>query len=227
MSHSAVVAGAPSSRAPFAVHLNLSGLLSLAVVGGAALLALAAGLQPWIDPRLLFMDMIAAAQASGYCCKVYWAFLSNLGVIAWCVAAAVAGFAALLLCSLGQRSRAALALALAGALSMTVALDDLLMLHESVLPGMGLSQTGILLLYAALGGGYALLQWRTLLSQDGGLLTLAMLLFGLSVGVDIVIHSTSSAVVAVEDGLKFVGVVSWMMFHILFALRETTRALRV
>lgn len=197
-------------------------ILSGLVVAGAALLAIGAGLQPWVDPKLLFMDMIAAAQASGYCCKVYWAFLSNLGVVAWCITAAVTGFAALLLWGGGKPSRAALALALAGALSLTIALDDLLMLHESVLPGFGLSQTAILLIYAGLGGAYALVQWRILLSEAGFLLVLAMGLFGLSVGVDVVVHSTSSAVVAIEDGLKFVGIVSWMMFHIVFALREAS-----
>lgn len=206
-------------RARPAAGRDWTTLLSSAAVSGAAALAAAAALQPWVEPRLLFMDVIAAAQAAGYCCKVYWGFLSNLGVVVWCLTAAVGLFSGLTLWATGRASRTAVALGLAGALSLVIALDDLLMLHESVLPGFGMSQTVLLLFYATLGGGYALVQWRTLLPPEGAFLLLAFAFFGLSLGTDVLVHSIDTRVVAVEDGLKFVGIVSWAVFHFRLAGR--------
>lgn len=99
----------------------------------------------------------------------------------------------------------------------------LLLLHELVLPRLGIPQNVVLAAYVLLGGAYALLQRRRLLAREGAFLTLAFGLFALSLGTDIALHSIDSAVVMAEDGFKFVGIVSWMAFHVALAERFASR----
>lgn len=197
--------------------------LSLLLVALAASLAALASYQPWVDPRLLFMDTPAAAEASGYCCRVYYGVMSHLGVVAWFLTAGASLFAALCLWSRGSRGADWRVLAAAGILSLVLGLDDLLLLHELVLPRLGIPQNVVLAAYVLLGGAYALLQRRRLLAREGAFLTLAFGLFALSLGTDIALHSIDSAVVMAEDGFKFVGIVSWMAFHVALAERFASR----
>ena len=106
-----------------------------------------------------------------------------------------------------------------GVLSLALCLDDLLLLHESILPGWGVPQVAVLGGYALAGLTYAFAQRRRVFSRDGGFLLLAFLLLGGSMAVDVLLHSTQSRVVAAEDGLKFVGIYAWLAFHIDLAQR--------
>ncbi len=55
---------------------------------------------------------------------------------------------------------------------------------------------------------------RQILAADALMFVLAGTFLGISLGIDIVLHSTSSVVVAVEDGAKFIGIACWMTFHV-------------
>lgn len=168
------------------------------------------------------MDTIAAADASGYCCRVYYGAMSHLGVVAWCLTAGASLFAALCLRVSGDREGRWLILLAAGALSLLLGLDDLLMIHELVAPGRGVRQEVVLAAYAAAVGAYVFLQRRVLLSSQGVFLALAILLFGFSLGIDVLVHSIESMVVMAEDGLKFIGIASWLAFHVDFAQRSVS-----
>lgn len=185
----------------------------------AAAAALTATFQTYADPRLLFMDVIAGAQASGYCCRGYYGVMSNLGAIGWALAAGVALFAALCVWARGGTRADWLLLGFGGALSLALCMDDMLLLHESILPGWGVPQVAVLGGYALASLAYAFAQRRRLLSSDGAFLLLAFVLLGGSLAVDVLLHSTRSLVVAAEDGLKFVGIYAWLAFHIDFAQR--------
>ena len=205
---------------------RLSAAASIAMVVGAAVLAATASFQPWVDPRLLFMDTIAAADASGYCCRVYYGAMSHLGVVGWCLTAGASLFAALCLWVSGDREGRWLILLAAGALSLLLGLDDLLMIHELVAPGRGVRQEIVLAAYAAAVGGYVFLQRQILLSSQGVFLALAILMFGLSLGIDVLVHSIESMVVMAEDGLKFIGIASWLVFHVDLAQRSVSAQFR-
>ena len=97
---------------------RLMTIFSSLLVALATLAAAAASFQPFADPRLLFMDVIAGAQASGYCCRGYYGVMSSLGAISWALAAGTALFAALCLWSRGEAASRWLSLAFGGALSL-------------------------------------------------------------------------------------------------------------
>lgn len=193
---------------------RLMTIFSSLLVALATLAAAVASFQPFADPRLLFMDVIAGAQASGYCCRGYYGVMSSLGAISWALAAGTALFTALCLWSRGEAASRWSPLAFGGALSLALCLDDMLLLHESILPGWGLPQEVVLGAYGLAGMAYAFVQRRRLLSSEGAFLLLAFLLFGGSLAIDILLHSTESMAVAAEDSLKFVGIHAWLAFHI-------------
>ncbi len=146
--------------------------------------------------------------------------MSHLGVVGWCLTAGASLFAALCLRMAGRGGGLWLGLLAAGALSLLFGLDDLLMLHELVLPGRGVQQEFVLAAYASAVGVYVLMQRKILFSSQGIFLALGIVLFGLSLGIDVLVHSIESTVVMAEDGLKFVGIASWMVFHVALAQRS-------
>ena len=192
----------------------------LLVLAAATAVAAAAALQPGVDPRLLFMDPGAAAERSGDCCKAWHGLMSNLGVMGWALTAGAALFGAALLAGRGESLRAAAPLALAGAVSLLFALDDLLTLHETVLPRLGVPQAVVLAGYVGAAGLYALVQLRLLLSWAGAGLFAAFALLGASLGVDLLFDERGGEAVRVlEDVFKFIGVAGWTAFHAGYASR--------
>lgn len=221
-----------ATAGPFAVQTTskesvIERLTGAGAVGGlvvltAAVLALAAATQPWVDPRLLFMDPVAAAERAGPdCCKAYYGLMSNLGVGAWTVAAAVSLFGAACALAAGRTTSVLAGLVFGGLLSALMALDDVLMLHEAVLPRFGVAQTAVLAGYAMLVAAYAFIQRGTLRTTLGAFLVVALAGFGASVGLDVFFEAEVSVRVA-EDVAKFVGVASWGSFHCILAYRVVT-----
>ena len=100
---------------------RLMTIFSSLLVALATLAAAVASFQPFADPRLLFMDVIAGAQASGYCCRGYYGVMSSLGAVGWVLAAGVALFAALCLWTRSESATQYLPLAFGGALSLDAA----------------------------------------------------------------------------------------------------------
>lgn len=191
--------------------------LSLAAVAAATLFVLAVALQPWAEPHLMFLDMIAAAETSGYCCRGYYGAVSQLGVMAWFLTTGALLLATLCVATSGDRRWGLLAFA--AVFSLLLGVDDGLLLHESTLPGLGVPQVVVVGLYGLLALVYAWLQRRRMMKLDGAFLLLAFTLFAFSLGIDQVLHTTDSRVVVVEDGLKFIGIVSWLAFHLDWAWR--------
>lgn len=126
--------------------------------------------------------------------------LSRLTALGW-VVAAVAAVIAGRHARAGQRSR----LLFLGGLCGVSALDDSLLLHEEVLPSLGLPETPFLVLYAVAGLGLAVMwsragRWTPVeIAFATGVIMMAV-----SVGVDVVVNRA-----AVEDVAKLVGVVAW------------------
>jgi hypothetical protein len=126
--------------------------------------------------------------------------LSRLTALGW-VVAALAALLAGRHAPPEHRSR----LIFLGALCGVSAIDDSLLLHEEVLPALGLPETPFLVLYAVAGVGLTRLwarshRWTPIeVAFAAGVAMLAV-----SVSVDLVVNRA-----AVEDVAKLIGVVAW------------------
>ena len=126
--------------------------------------------------------------------------ISRVTALGWAVAA-VAALAAGRHARTDQRSR----LLFLGALCGVSALDDSLLLHEEVLPSMGLPETPFLVLYAAAGLGLAMMWSRARPRTPVEIaFVVGVVMMGVSVLVDVVVNRA-----AVEDFAKLIGVVAW------------------
>ncbi len=189
-------------------------LLAVAIITLATAGVLAAALQPFVEPRWLFLDSTAVGDVRGRCCHVYDGAISNLGIMLWAGAAAVAFFAGFLKLSEGRDARLE---SMAFLTSAALLLDDAFLLHEAVMPRFGVPQIGTIGALGVLTLAYFYVG-RDRLRRSGHLwlLMLSLALFAVSVLIDQVAAGDASFMVVVEDGPKFIGIVCWFLFHLSF-----------
>lgn len=172
-------------------------------------------MQPYVEPRWLFLDTITAIELSGKCCHVYYGMVSNLGIMVWTGTAAICLFAALVLIGrqdAASRDRALFAL-VAGLFTGWLALDDAFLVHEKVFPALGLPQGAVLLTYAGLAFLFALYARRVVFHVDLVLFVLAIGFLAASVLIDHFHHGLTNNAIILEDGAKFIGICCWATFH--------------
>jgi hypothetical protein len=137
--------------------------------------------------------------------------LSNLGIVAWAAALTVCLFPALVLAKRCHMERARTFLIASGVFTATLMLDDLFLLHESVLPeAVGMPETLVLVLYAGAFAVYVGAFWAEMLRTPYILFVLACVCFGLSMGIDIVLPFVG--VSFIEDSAKFAGILLWLVY---------------
>lgn len=182
-------------------------------------LLLIVAIQPMVPIAYLMKDMLAVAELSkDQCCHVYYGLVSNVGILVWCACAAVCLFSALLLTVSKTEKADIIFLTFAGVLTGWLMLDDFFMVHEDVLPALGISELIAFIVYALLTLAYFASSWRLILKHRFILLVLAISLLGLSVVVDQLIHSEASMRIFIEDSAKLLGICAWSGFHIEAAL---------
>ena len=178
------------------------------VMAPVAIAMTAVATQPWLVPSDLLRDGQAVAARHGDTSAAY-GLISNLGITATLLAAG----AALLGWLAVRRSDDGLGALLAWAfpLSLAFALDDLLLIHESV----AFSPWSGHLVVAAYGVAFLAFVGRFLAAirerLDFGLIVIAVAGFALSALVDL-LATPSQASVLVEDGAKLLGLVAWSTF---------------
>ena len=190
-----------SLSALFACLILPTGLLAIVLI------------QPWAEPKWMFLDTLTAAEYADTCCSVHYGFISNAGILLWTITAAICLLTALLLIGKPHCKNLRRFALSAGTLTGFVALDDMFLLHERVLPNLGVPQTLVIAIYLVLAGLYVLANWRFIWSQDWWLLGLAGMGLTTSVFVDSVFHSLAPALVYIEDSAKFFGIFCWAIFH--------------
>lgn len=190
-------------------------LVYAAAVVPVALVFVAAATQPWMPPTDLVRDSQAVAVLRGSARSAH-GLVSNLGVLAMAMAAGAAIVAAAATPLRDDRLRRALGWG--GGLTLAVALDDLLLLHEGATFAAWMPKL-IVMAYAVAFAGY-LWRFRTeiMLHLDVGLLAIAMLALGTSALVDAFADPPTVASVLVEDGAKLLGLAAWSTFLIRGAL---------
>ncbi len=201
-------------------------LLHLLAIIMPAAVALAAYIQPFIKPRLLFLDPLVAAVETETCCQTYLGIVSTLGVILWVMTASVCLFAAYVIFR-QKAPRAFVEFALlSGLLSTWLAFDDVFLVHDNLAPKLGVPQNLVLFSIALAAVLYCLRCWRVIVRSDAVMFGLATGFLGMSVVVD-VLHISSdnwpilvdSGPIFIEDGFKFIGLFCWSVFHIMAVAR--------
>ena len=150
--------------------------------------------------------------------RPYIGFLSNIGIFFWSATSTVCFFGAALMAK--QRNSLALKrfLRASGLLTLFLGLDDAFLLHEDLLPHhVGIWEPLTYVGYAGLGLFYLVRFYSVILDTEYLLLMLALFLLGISVSLDVVwdrhiIALPSRIVFLVEDGAKFTGIVSWLVY---------------
>ncbi|MFC9918300.1 hypothetical protein [Agromyces binzhouensis] len=181
----------------------------LAAIAAAVVIAMAVvATQPWMVPTDLVRDAQVVAAARGNASPAY-GLVSNLGIVAMLLAAGAA-CTALLLRPRRRDVRRLLAWSLT--LTLVVALDDLLLLHETAAfgPGSGLVLAAA---YAIAFLAFAL-RFRDLIVErlDAALLVAMFAGLGTSAIVDVLVEPATRASVLVEDGAKLLGLLAWSAF---------------
>lgn len=211
--------------------------VALAAVAAQMLLLGVVLTQDAVPVERLFRDLIAVAEELPGCCHVYDGMISNIGILLWWSTATLSGLAALVLALQSRAPRDVTGFAVAAVFSAWLASDDLFMLHESVLPLVGLPQFGTFLIYGGLAAAYLLLAWRTVVARAPLFVVLALAMLGGSAAVDVMSDHDFGAVTTwllsdvrlqtlLDDGLKFLGIGFWFGLHLVAAtavLCETDR----
>lgn len=144
---------------------------------------------------------------------VYTGWISNLGVFMWVAGATISLFAATILWRDAVRRRAAW-LAIAGALTLMLAADDFLMVHEWLAwKILGISEAPVLAFYLLVFAFFGVVYRREFLETRPRLLWLTLLLLGSSLGMDVVEPDEAEAWrYLTEEGLKLLGIASWCLY---------------
>ncbi len=201
---------------PLETRLLILGLVLVPVLLTASVI------QPWIEPRWLYMDPQTVGELRGTCCHIYDGAISNLGVMLWAATAAIALFAAVLKADRAENYRFAL---VSSGVSTLLLLDDAFLLHEVAFPELGVPQSVVVMAVGLITSAYLVLGHRRFLRNGPvGMLMISLGLFAVSLGIDQVFSSITSLAITLEDGAKFAGIVFWCLFHLAFFRAELAQS---
>jgi|GEM_PF-2330294 len=163
--------------------------------------------QPFAPPEALLVDPMAIARDPELCCAFYSGAVSNLGILLWAAAAAIAAFAATLL----NDARARRFFLATSGFTAFLMIDDLFMLHEEALPALGVPEPAVYAAYLAAAALYGGVFLRDIFAARAALALLAALAMAASIIEDQTkilwpIHNF------VEDGAKLTGIYCWLLF---------------
>jgi hypothetical protein len=177
-------------------------------------------LQPWFDTWLIYVDPLLAAEMTEACCDRSLGMASNIGVLYWAVGAASCGLAAAVLWDRAAPQPKARMLAQAALLTGLLGIDDLIMLHDSVFPRLGVPEMVTFGVYGLLGLAYLVLNLRLILQEEPWLFLAAVAFLLLSLGVDATDNKAQLLwKQLLEEGAKLMGIAGWCVWHARLAYR--------
>lgn len=144
-------------------------------------------------------------------------FLSYIGILLWCTTSAVTLFTASVLYRREGNTVACVYLTYAGVLTGILMVDDLFMLHDFLIGHLPMYTLYVLLT------GYFFYKYFHRIRQDTFLLLLAAVgCLAVSVAMDMILPNEGLEYF-LEDGFKFLGILSWALFFVL-ASQDALRA---
>jgi hypothetical protein len=152
----------------------------------------------------------------------YLGVLSHLGILVWSASAALCLFAAAAGPPQSEFKERRLYLVAAGLLTLWLALDDLLTLHEIVLPNLlSVRQRMVIAAYIVIVFLFLFRFRKVILKTEFPILVAAFGFFGVSVVADAIqSRFTIPAQHYVEDGSKLMGIVGWTVYFARTAWRH-------
>lgn len=189
---------------------------------------------PGVEPEALFRDVATVAEVPWYS-----GLVSQLGAVLWAASATACLLAYVVLRSAGAaRPRSQRFLLHAGLLSAFLLTDDLFLLHEEVAAiHLSVEQRTVYVAYFLLLLGFLASHRRELLASRWTVLAVSFGLLGASMGMDVVTDTFHDSLldegsfyeryeVVFEDGMKLLGIVSWLAFFVLYVLDRFAAAPR-
>lgn len=145
--------------------------------------------------------------------------ISHLGILLWGACASVCFLsAAVLNIHRNQKTNIAF-LVNFGALTVVLMLDDLFMFHESIAPWyLSIPEKMVLAVYGLYAVGCFYHFRRTIMVSDTKFLILSIVTLGMSIVIDqISSRYYIPGEYLLEDGLKFIGIASWLAYFLKFS----------
>ncbi len=150
----------------------------------------------------------------------YIGILSNIGIMLWASAASILLLGAILLVKIPLKSRF---LFISSALTTLLAVDDALLVHETVIPYLfHIPEDLVYGAYLVLIFAYLIYFLRYILSETNyPILALALMFFGLSIFFDVFIAPIMAPDIEAffEDSAKFIGINLWLCYYFLTVLK--------
>lgn len=193
--------------------------IRLILVISAVLISLVLLLHHWkeIPIRFLTGDPLSISGD-----PVYTGFLSQIGIFLWAATAAICLFSAKVLPTHSDCSKIKRFLFVSGILTLLLGLDDMFLLHEEVFPHFGIPEKAVFGGYAGFLIFYLIRGYSTLLNTEYVLLGIAFVFFSGSIGLDLW-QPPNIDPFLVEDGMKLVGIVSWLVYFFKTATTAVTQ----
>lgn len=143
---------------------------------------------------------------------LYTGFLSQIGNLFWAASAAFCFFGATILKHYPNSQNLKHFLFFSAFLTIVLCLDDVFLLHEDFFPYyIGISENLVYICYFIVISLYLIIYKNIILKTEYILLAIAFLFFGASIILNIFTINLSDPYL-IEDGLKFVGIVSWLVY---------------
>jgi hypothetical protein len=180
--------------------------------------ALRAGSAYGIAPSAFYRDPVAVLEA-----KFVIGWFSNLGVVLWISASTICLFTA---ATHKMQDRERKALLILGLLTLALGLDDLFMLHDGLLPFLGLSGIVLYAIYALVSCFWIATYWREIMQTRWVFLAVAVALLGFSAFLDVIVDSFGlhgQAAYLVEDAAKLTGISFWAAYAFSVAWQLASR----
>ncbi|GAB2795280.1 hypothetical protein GCM10027040_22100 [Halomonas shantousis] len=185
--------------------LWLPAILSLGVVG------IVYGIHFYKDVPvdLMMRDPNAAAGV-----PVYIGFMSQLGIFFWVASASSCLFSGIVLFRQQDEQRVWRFMFASGIFCLLLAVDDIFMLHENIIPRMGVPETVVFLFYGSAMLTYLLGYFSLLIYTRFVILGVSLAFSAVSIVTDLLFE-----IGALEDIAKFIALSYWLSYFSLTALQ--------
>ncbi len=176
---------------------------------------------PWASSWLdIPVEHFTADPARSYNAHPLTGIISHIGVLLWCSTAAICLYSSVLL-KLDGETRDARFLFYSGLLSMVLLFDDLFMFHEALFPWyFHIPQRFVYVGYILMTVVYFFYFRKDILNSEYKILTIAIILLGLSVLGDFVLPQEGIAYLF-EDGFKAFGIATWAVYFMRLSFYRT------